>query len=113
MTTFFRGWPNRSYQIQLRDMHQPSQFLPLGQIYRHGMEDGETHYDEELVSSLYLGTGEWHTLVIEVVREQLAVTFQGELVTHAEGIGNPSGFIGFQGEEGMVEYRAIRLRELD
>ncbi|UCH47620.1 MAG: DUF1080 domain-containing protein [Betaproteobacteria bacterium] len=47
--TFMRGWPNESYQVQLRDMHRPSRLMPLGQIYRHGVPDGETHYDETLI----------------------------------------------------------------
>jgi hypothetical protein len=110
---FARGWPNRSYQVQLRDMDRPSRFLPLGQIYRHGMPAGDTELDEALLSTLYGSVGEWHELVIQVSGSVLTVALEGRVITRAENIASPSGFIGFQGEAGVVEYRNIRVRELD
>jgi len=111
--TFGRGWPSGSYQVQLRDMHQPSRFLPLGQIYRHGMADGETVYDETLVQELYKGSGEWHHLRLEVSGPELVVSLDGEEVTRVTDLGSGSGSIGFQAETGIVEYRSIRLHEWD
>jgi hypothetical protein len=105
--------PNRSYQVQLRDMDRPSRFLPLGQIYRHGMPAGDTEFDEALLSTLYGSVGEWHELVIQVSGSVVTVALEGRVITRAENIASPSGFIGFQGEAGAVEYRNIRVRELD
>jgi len=110
---FIRGWPNQSYQVQLRDMDQPSNFLPLGGVYRHGMGDGPTEHDHEAVATLYRGVGAWHTLEIEAVGDRLVVRLDGTRITSAEGIANERGYIGFQGEIGAVEYRNIRIRELD
>ncbi|UCH47619.1 MAG: DUF1080 domain-containing protein [Betaproteobacteria bacterium] len=42
----------------------------------------------------------------------LTVTLDGRQVTHAENLTASTGFIGFQGETGVVEYRSIRIREL-
>ena len=111
--TFGRGWPGGSYQIQLRDMDQPSRFLPLGQIYRHGMPDGETVYAEALVDDLYMGVGAWHALRIEVSGSVLTVELDGQEITRADHLSSPSGCIGFQAETGVVEYRSIRLHEPD
>ena len=111
--TFGRGWPSGSYQVQLRDMHQPSRFLPLGQVYRHGLPDGETAYDEGPVQDLYRGSGEWHHLRVAVTGSGMAVALDGEEITRAEDLTSSSGYIGFQAETGIVEYRSIRLREMD
>jgi hypothetical protein len=110
--TFGRGWPSPSYQVQLRDINQPSRFLPLGQVYRHGTPDGETEYAEDVVSSLYRGIGAWHELWIEVSGEHLTVTLDEEEIVQARGLTEPFGFIGFQAESGVVEYRSIRLRSV-
>ena len=110
---FGRGWPNQSYQVQLRDMHQPSRFLPLGEIYRHGMPQGETDHDAEVLDARYRGVGEWHALEVEVRGEALTVWLDGAVITRAQGIANPTGYIGFQAEAGTVEYRNIRIRTLE
>ena len=77
------------------------------------MPEGNTEYDEALVSGLYKGVGEWHDLRIEVSGSVLTVMLDGRQITRAEDLTAPSGFIGFQGETGVVEYRSIRLRELN
>ncbi|HWV56814.1 MAG TPA: DUF1080 domain-containing protein [Longimicrobiales bacterium] len=110
---FGRGWPNRSYQIQLRDMHQPSRVLPLGEIYRHGMPQGDVEYNAAVVDARYRGAGEWHELEVEVVGDVLTVWLGGEVITRAQGIANPVGYIGFQAESGSVEYRNVRIRRLE
>lgn len=109
---FGRAWPNRSYQVQLRDMNAPSNFLPLAHLYRHGMPAGETVHDAASVLAAYRGVGEWHTVEVVADGETLRVSLQGQEVLRAAGIGNASGLIGFQGEAGEVEYRAIEIREL-
>src|SRR6186997_3399048 len=40
-TPFIRGWPNQSYQVQVRNPKGQSRFPPLGGLFRHGMPDGE------------------------------------------------------------------------
>lgn len=109
---FVRGWPNQSYQVQLRNPLGASPFPPVGGLFRHGMPNGETTYDEDLARATALPTGEWQALRVRVEGEELSVELNGMLITRASGLANESGFIGLQGETGVLEFRSIRLREL-
>ena len=109
---FVRGWPNESYQVQLRNPIGDSPFPPVGGLFRHGMANGETSYDEDRARTLSRPTGEWQTLGIRVEGDSLTVELNGETVTRAAAIGNSPGFIGIQGETGTLEFRSIGLRAL-
>jgi len=109
---FVRGWPNQSYQVQLRNPLGQSPFPPVGGLFRHGMASGETRYDEDLARETSLGTGEWQTLLVRVQGTTLTVALNGVAITHAGAIGNETGFIGIQGETGTLEFRSLQLREL-
>lgn len=110
--TFTRGWPNQSYQVQLRNPLTASPFPAVGGIFRHGMASGPTEYDEDLARQTSLPTGEWQTLIVRVQGEGLAATLNGTEITRARGLANVSGYVGIQGETGALEFRSIRLREL-
>jgi len=109
--TFAFGWPNDAYQVQLRNPIGESRFPPVGGIFRHGKPDGETRFDPADAERLSLGTGVWQTLEIDVVGDTLRVRLNGEPLTEAFGIENPSGFIGIQAERGAIEFRAIEIAE--
>lgn len=106
---FGPGWPGNSYQVQLHNPIGANRFPPVGGIFRHGRPQGETRYDEPLARSTSTGTGEWQTLEIDVAGESLVVRLNGVTLTEAEGIGNPTGFIGIQAETGIVEFRGIEI----
>jgi hypothetical protein len=110
---FARGWPNRSYQLQMLNPLAQSRFPPLGGLFRHGMPPGETHFDETLARRMTAPTGQWQTLAIEVRGEHVVADVNGVRVLDADGIGNARGFIGLQGETDAVEFRSVRIRELD
>lgn len=110
-STFMRGWPQNSYQIQVRVPSTPSPLPPLGGLFRHGMAAGDTMFDAELVRRTFRGLGEWHDLEIEVAGEQLVVRIDGDEVTRAMNIQNSPGHIGIQAEAGVVEYRGVHIRE--
>lgn len=109
---FVRGWPNQSYQVQLRNPIGESPFPPVGGLFRHGMPSAETAYDEALARANSRPTGEWQTLVVRVAGDRLSVDLNGIGITRAAGIGNGSGFIGIQGETGVLEFRSLRLSPL-
>lgn len=109
---FVRGWPNSSYQVQMRNPLGESRFPPIGGLFRHGMPDGDTDYDEALARQLSKPTGEWQVLHIRVVGSEIAASLNGEQVLHATNIANPQGHIGLQGETGALEFRSIAIREL-
>jgi hypothetical protein len=57
-------------------------------------------------------TGDWQTFEIEVRGDRLTARLNGTQTTTATGLVNPSGYIGLQGEAGIVEYRSIQIREI-
>jgi hypothetical protein len=109
---FIRGWPNRTYQVQLRNPAGTSPFPPVGGLFRHGLPDGPIRFDPADSARLSKPAGEWQTLEIEAVGERLAVRLNDEALMEAEGLVNPDGHIGLQGEAGAVEIRAIAIEEL-
>ncbi len=111
--TFARGWPAGSYQVQTRDVSVNQTTSPrlIGDIYRHRMPDGDTAYDVDAAFDAFRPTGEWQAFEIAVFGDSLTVRLNGTLITRAGGIANEAGFIGLQGETGLVEYRSIELDE--
>lgn len=109
--TFGPGWPNDAYQVQLRNPVGESRFPPVGGLFRHGKPQGETRFDPADAERLSLGTGTWQTLEIDVEGETLSVKLNGEPLTEAFEIDNPSGYIGIQAEQGAIEFRAIEIAE--
>jgi hypothetical protein len=110
---FARGWPANAYQVQVRDLSRNRTTNPIwpGNIYRHRVPAGETLYDADAALKAMAPTGAWQLFEIEVSGDQLRVSLNGTPVTRASGIVNPEGFVGLQGETGVLEYRAIAVRE--
>lgn len=110
---FGPGWPSQSYQVQLRNPLGQSPFPPVGALFRHSMANGETRYDENLARSTSLPTGEWQTLTVTVHGASLAASLNGVEILQADDIGNGTGFIGLQGETGVLEFRSLTITNLD
>jgi hypothetical protein len=110
---FSRGWPNRSYQVQLLNPLAGGTLPPIAGIFRHGMPAGETVLDREAVSRAFTGTGEWQLLEIELVGTELRVALNGVPVTTASGIADVQGSIGIQSETAAVEFRRIDIEVID
>jgi hypothetical protein len=108
---FGRGWPQGSYQVQIRNPLTPSRLPPVGGLFRHGMPPGDTKFDASIVEKLARPTGEWQTLEVDVTGEQLVARFNGTEVLRALGLQNPSGYVGLQGETGALEFRSLTLRQ--
>jgi hypothetical protein len=110
---FARGWPNRSYQVQILNPLAGGRLPPIGGVFRHGMPPGETAHDVAAVGAAFTGTLEWQTLEIELKGTELAVSLNGVPVTHAAGIADVAGYVGLQSETGAVEFRRIDIEELE
>lgn len=110
--SFSRGWPNSSYQVQMRNPLGESRFAPVGGLFRHGMPEGETDYDEGLARRVSRPTGEWQVIVVRVTGGEVVAELNGETVLRAGNIANPEGHIGLQGETGALEYRSLRITAL-
>ena len=109
---FMRGWPNNSYQVQIRNPATASRLPPVGGLFRHGMPPGPMEFDAAIVEKVARPTGEWQTLEVEVAGNRLTARLNGTEVLKAMEIANPRGFIGLQAETGTVEFRSIEVREL-
>lgn len=110
-TPFMRGWPNQSYQVQIRNPKGQSRFPPVGGLFRHGMPDGELTFDETVAARLSKPTGEWQTIEIDAIGDRLAVRLNGVELSRAGNIANARGYIGVQAEVGALEFRTIEIRE--
>ena len=108
---FMRGWPNQSYQVQIRNPKGRSRFPPVGGLFRHGMPDGELTFDETVAARLSKPTGEWQTIEIDAIGDRLAVGLNGVELSRAGNIANARGYIGVQAEVGALEFRTIEIRE--
>ncbi len=109
---FARGWPNRSYQVQLLNPLAGPSLPPIGGVFRHGMPPGDTTLDREAVSRAFTGTGEWQLLEIELLGTELAVQLNGTPITKASGVADVAGYIGIQSETSSVEFRRIDIEVL-
>ena len=109
---FVRGWPANSYQVQTRDIttNRTTNPLWLGNLYRHRTPPGETEYDADAALAAARPTGEWQRFDIEVIGDRISVRLNDTPVLRAAGLVNPRGYLGLQGETGMVEYREIAIR---
>ena len=109
--TFARGWPDSSYQVQLRNPLGESAFPAVGFLFRHRMPEGAMQFDGAAARQAALPTGEWQTLTIELAGERVAAWLNGTLVMRAVEITPSRNFIGLQAETGVLEFRSIRIAE--
>jgi hypothetical protein len=110
---FNRGWPNRSYQVQLLNPLAESTLPPVGGVFRHVMPPGETQLDRQAVQNAFTGTGEWQVLEIEVIGTELTVQLNGVTTTRASDIADVEGYLGLQSETSAVEFRRIDIEVLE
>jgi hypothetical protein len=75
------------------------------------MPPGDLTFDPAVVDKVVKPTGEWQTLAVDLVGEQVTVRLNGTEVLRAGGIARQRGFVGLQGEVGAIEVRALRARE--
>jgi hypothetical protein len=111
MSGFMRGWPNSSYQVQIRNPLTASRLPAVGGLFRHGTPQGEATFDAAAVDKLAKATGEWQLLEVEAIGDRLTARFNGTEVLRAGGLVNATGYIGLQGETGGVEFRSVEIRE--
>jgi hypothetical protein len=110
-TPFIRGWPNQSYQVQVRNPRGQSRFPPVGGLFRHGMPDGELTFEPSDATRLSKANGEWQAIEIAVVGNALTVRLNGAEISRATNIANARGYVGIQAEAGVIEFRNIELVE--
>ena len=104
------GWPNNGYQVQCMDVveHQ----FPIGSMIQYG-PPFTSESDREMIAKAYRPQGEWNTYDITCKGEEITVKLNRLVVTRASQITNRSGHVGIQGEKGLLEFRNIRVTQLE
>lgn len=98
--------PNKAYQVQTMDGDS------ICDLYTRALAKPTVKRDVELLKKVMKPTGEWQQYLITANGPHLEVRLNGELITVADGVATEPGFIGPQGEGGLLEFRKIEIREL-
>jgi hypothetical protein len=98
--------PSKAYQVQTMDGDS------IGDIYTRDLAKPIVKRDAALLKKAFKPTGEWQSYAITARGKHLEVRLNGELITVAEGLADEPGYIGPQGEGGILEFRKIRIRDL-
>lgn len=94
------NWPNRRYEVQCQNSERVAKIFGA-------KEDRNI----ELATSLLKDVGEWQTYEIRCIGKQLEVIFNGKLVNTSDALEVRSGYIGLQGEGGVLEFRHLRIKD--
>ena len=107
-----KGYPANGYQVQCKDIITGDK-PRLATMIPYGAPPFEHESDLDALTRAYRPTGEWHHYEITCKGEKLSVKLNGILITMATNIKNLTGHVGIQGEQGLLEFRSIRIRVLD
>jgi hypothetical protein len=101
-----KNWPDRNYQVQTMDN------LTICNISAKILAKPTVKKDVEKLKKVMKPTGEWQTYVIVARGPHAEISLNGERITVAEGLADQLGYIGIQGEGGVLEFKYIRIKEL-
>jgi hypothetical protein len=97
-----KDWPDKKYEVQVEN--SPRMAMVFG--VQHDL-------NVELVQKVLKPDGEWNEYDIKIVGSRIEVRLNGELVTTSNSADAlKRGYLGLQGEDGLHEYRNIRIKVL-
>ncbi len=94
------NWPNRRYEVQCQNSERVAKIF-----------GAKEERDVALATSLLKDVGEWQTYEIRCIGKQLEVIFNGKPVNKSNALEERSGYIGLQGEGGVLEFRNLRIKD--
>lgn len=95
------NWPDRKYEVQAENTERI--------VHVFG---AKCERDPQKALKLLKPDNEWNTLEITCKGTSCEVKLNGEVASRAEELKTPSGYLGFQGEGGQLEWRKLRIKEL-
>jgi hypothetical protein len=97
-----KNWPDQKYEVQIENTQ------------RMGMIFGAAHdLNVLLVQKTLKPDGQWNEYDIKIVGSRIEVRLNGELVnTSSSANALKRGYLGLQAENGVHEYRNIRIKDL-
>jgi hypothetical protein len=96
-----KNWPDRRYEVQVENTQRVA--MLFGTKYK---------LDKEKAARLLKAVNEWNTFEVLVRGTRCEVKLNGELVTTADDLKRPTGYIGIQGEGGNLDFKNLQIRVL-
>lgn len=101
-----KNWPDKNYQVQTMDNET------IAKLSTRGLSKATFKRDEDLMRKVRKATGEWQSYAITAKGSRVEIKLNDELVTTADGLSAQPGYIGLQGEGGVLEFKNLRIRDL-
>jgi hypothetical protein len=95
------NWPSRRYEVQAENSQR------IVHIF-----GAKCVRDADKAFKLLKPDQEWNSLEIKCQGTACEVKLNGEVAATAEELKSPTGYIGFQGEGGQLEWRNVRIQSL-
>lgn len=97
-----KNWPDRKYEVQIENTRR------MAKIF-----GAQNDLNVPLVEKVLKPDGQWNEYDIKIVGPRIEVRLNGELVsTTSSASALKRGYLGLQAENGLHEYRNIRIKEL-
>jgi Domain of Unknown Function (DUF1080) len=98
-------WPERCYQLQVIDADGNCM------LFGHGLAPPRFERKTDALKAATRDPKQWQKIRLKVVGTRAEVALNDVVVTTSEAIQAPEGHIGLQGENGHIEWRAMKIRE--
>lgn len=97
-----KNWPDRKYEVQIENTRR------MAKIF-----GAQNDLNVPLVEKVLKPDGQWNEYDIKIVGPRIEVRLNGELVSTTNSAGAlKRGYLGLQAENGLHEYRNIRIKDL-
>jgi hypothetical protein len=98
-------WPARCYQLQVIDAEGNCM------LFGHGLAPPRFDRKTEALKSATKDARRWQKIRLKVVGSRAEVALNDVVVTTSDAIQVPEGHLGLQGENGHLEWRALKIRK--
>ncbi len=96
-----KNWPDRKYEVQCENSERVAHIF-----------GAKCERDAKKAEGLLKPTGEWNAYEIHCAGTCCDVKLNGEPVSSATGLTHAKGYLGIQGESGVLEFRNFFIRRL-
>ena len=110
---FARGWPNRSYQVQLLNPAAGGSCRPSAACFATACRPARRRSTGRPFAARSRGPANGSCSRSSYEGAELTVQLNGMPVTKASGIADVAGYIGIQSETSAVEFRRIDIEVID
>jgi hypothetical protein len=98
-------WSARGYQIQVIDGQNHCM------LFGHGLAPPRFERNAEALKAALKDVRAWQKIRLKVVGPRAEVALNDVVITTSDAIQVAEGYIGLQGENGHIEWRALEIRE--